>query len=320
MEFLQGLEREKLAEIYEQYLKEQNRYAEPTIMASKSAAFYLLRKKGKKSFWKIIEADNFENCARAALEEILSSEFADNPVGVKRDTNYYLSHLRRFRRFLVNCDCALVINNKEFSSFAINIPCPCDEEVEKYLQRWEKDEHYCSQESALNMLFHEKCPENKNIKDILLKVSTLNDFYSTNIMSTYTMALHIYNLNIDERLKEGDLTLIDDIKKITINGKNKTCYSFATKYCSHHKEGIYPIYDRYVDKVLKHFRDKDKFPSFSNDELRNYEQFKQVICEFKKYYNLKKYTFKQIDHYLWLLGKEYFPRKKKTDNNFDLCG
>lgn len=287
MESLHGLEREELAKIYEEYLKEQNRYTEATIMASHSSAFYLWRKKSKKFFWKTIESDNFESCARDALEEILSKECADN---VKQNTNYYLSHLRRFRRFLLNIDDAQVKNNQALTTSAINIPSPCDSEVEKYLQRWEKDEHYCFQEGSLNLLFHERSPENKHIEDILLKVSTLNDFYSTNIMSTYTMALHIYNLNIDERLKEGDLTLIDDIKKITINGKNKTCYSFATKYCSHHKEGVYPIYDRYVDKVLKHFRDKDKFYSFSNDELRNYEQFKQVICEFKKHYNLEKYN------------------------------
>lgn len=226
-----------------------------------------------------------------------------------------MTHMRRFRRFLVNKYNAQVKNNRALTTSAINIPSPCDSEVEKYLQRWEEDEHYCSQESALNMLFHEKCPENKHIEDILLKVSALNDFYSTNIMSTYTMAMHISNLNIDERLKEGDLTLIDDIKKITIKGNDKIFYSFATKYCSHHKDCSYPIYDSYVDKVLKYFRNTNQINRFLNDELRNYKQFKQVICEFINHYNLKKYTFKQIDHYLWLLGKEYFPRKKKTDNN-----
>lgn len=60
---------------------------------------------------------------------------------------------------------------------------------------------YASQEAALDKLFFTFAPENTNIEDILLKVSTLNDFYSTNIFSVFPVAEHILSLNIDERLK-----------------------------------------------------------------------------------------------------------------------
>jgi hypothetical protein len=36
-------------------------------------------------------------------------------------------------------------------------------------------------------------------------------------------------LNIDERLKAGDEMFVNDIARITINGKEKNFYSFATK-------------------------------------------------------------------------------------------
>ena len=36
---------------------------------------------------------------------------------------------------------------------------------------------------------------------------------------------------------------------------------------------IFPIYDSYVDKILKYFRQKDKFSAFKNDDLKIYHKF-----------------------------------------------
>ena len=106
--------------------------------------------------------------------------------------------------------------------------------------------------NALKQMTYEEVrhPKNTDITDILLKVSTLNDFYSTNIFSVYPVAKHILSLGIDARLKAGDVTLVNDIKQIAINGTERNFYSFASKYCSHHNPLDYPIYDSYVDVVL----------------------------------------------------------------------
>ena len=73
----------------------------------------------------------------------------------------------------------------------------------------------------------------------------------------YPVAKHILSLGIDARLKAGDVTLVNDIKQITINGTQRNFYSFASKYCSHHNPLDYPIYDSYVDAVLQYFRNQD---------------------------------------------------------------
>ena len=199
------------------------------------------------------------------------------------------------------------INVKEVN--VKNIPRPCKEEVEKYLKLWDSLENYVLQESSLDKLFFNTYPENKDINDVLIKASSLNDFYSTNIFSIFPVAKHIFNLNIDERLKNGDETLVNDIANITINGKEKCFYSFATKYCSHHFPTIYPIYDSYVEKVLMYFKRLDKFSSFKKEDLKNYKRFKEILIEFKKFYDIDEYNLKDIDRYLWQLGKEYFLRK-----------
>ncbi|WPC24708.1 hypothetical protein N4239_02650 [Brachyspira hyodysenteriae] len=199
-----------------------------------------------------------------------------------------------------------------------NIPKPSIEEVEYYLKKWRTLENYDCQEKALNKLFFELCPDNKDISSILIKVATLNDFYSTNIYKIFDVAKHIESLNhienklsIDERLNKGDVSLVDDIKKVTIMNKNNeekeiNFYSFATKYCSHHKPASYPIYDKYVDVILRYFRREDNFYKFKNDDLKEYSKLKNIITQFIKYYKLDNYTFKEIDMYLWQLGKYYF--------------
>lgn len=141
----------------------------------------------------------------------------------------------------------------------IEIPTPCKNEVEKYLKKWDSLENYVLQEKSLDKLFFITYPNNNEIEDILIKVSSLNDFYSTNIFSVFPVAKHILNLDIDNRLKSNDETLVNDIANLSINGKKKFFYSFATKYCSHHNPINFPIYDSYVDKILNYYKKKRSF-------------------------------------------------------------
>lgn len=187
---------------------------------------------------------------------------------------------------------------------------PSIDEVNEYIQKWNKLEDYVNQENALDKLFLTLCKDNNSIENILIKCSALNDFYSTNIFKVHNVAQHYYTQNIDERLRIGDLSLIDDLANIEINGKRFYFYSFATKYCSHHRPDVYPIYDSYVHKLLKYFRDRDHFCSFRDKDLKSYRTYANVILALQKFYGLASFTIKDIDKYLWLLGKEAFNRYK----------
>lgn len=191
----------------------------------------------------------------------------------------------------------------------MKIPNPSKDEVKKYLQKWDSLDNYVLQESSLDKLFLKTYPNNTDINDILIKASSLNDFYSTNIFSIFSVAKHILELNIDERLKAGDETLVNDIAKIIIKNKNKNFYSFVSKYCSHHYPTEYPIYDNYVEKVLLYFKKRDKFDDFTKEDLKNYKTFKKILITFKNFYKIDEYDLKEIDKYIWQLGKEYFPKK-----------
>ena len=148
----------------------------------------------------------------------------------------------------------------------------------------------------------------------------LNDFYSTNIFKVYPVAKHITKINNDDDdLKNGELSLVNKIAKVKLGkGNNKTTkhlYSFATKFCHHHNSN-FPIYDYYVDEMLRYFRNKyqNQF-KFKNDELKNYDRFVEILKKFQEVFNLSNFSLKEIDRYLWLAGKRYMPRKYNKKNN-----
>lgn len=192
----------------------------------------------------------------------------------------------------------------------INIPSPNKDIIEKYLVKWDNlEEHYIWQESSLDKLFHDDYKTNTDLNEILIKCSCLNDFYSTNIFLIYPVARNIYDLKIDQRLKDGDASLVNDIANVEISGKQKYFYSFASKYCSHHNAVKFPIYDYFVEKMLMYFKKKDKFAKFVKDDLKDYIKFRNVLLEFKKFYDIDEFNLRDIDKYLWIAGKEYFPKK-----------
>lgn len=151
---------------------------------------------------------------------------------------------------------------------------------------------------ALKKLFTQLCPVNTSLEEILIKCATLNQLYSTNIYNVTAMAEHILSIqNIDNRLTDGDITLIDEIAHIpTIN---RRFLSFATKYCAMHQPKLFSIYDSNVHKVLKYYH-KRKYTDYS---LKNYETYCQALSELKSQYCLDKLDAWLLDKYLWQLGK-----------------
>lgn len=302
---------EEVRAAYLAYLNTQG-LTQNTINTSKSDAFYLWKKRGKDVFWSIIYSTDFEDLGKDILLKTLK-QFSKGDAYT--NVNSYMAHLRRFRKFLAS-ESALSIQvlpaKPRFTALRkprkVNqdLPDPCVEQVEQYLDKWDSLEDYALQEDALDKLFFELCPENKDISDVLLKVSALNDFYSTHIFKVFPMAKHIVALDVDERLRAHDVSLVGDIQRIS--GRDRNHYSFATKYCSHHKPSDFPIYDSYVDRVLRYFRRRDEFCEFVDSDLKEYRHFKAILIAFRSFYDLEDYNLKEIDKYIWLLGKEYFPK------------
>jgi hypothetical protein len=183
-----------------------------------------------------------------------------------------------------------------------------EEQVEHYLSQWLTLDKYVMQENCVNLLFQSLCKRNTDLVEVQLKVSALNDFYSTNIYDTHSVAKHILELDIDSSLAQGDLSLVARMADVQLGTKIRRIYSFATKYCSHHASDKYPIYDSFVDEMLWYFCKRDHFAEFKRPDLKDFSKFVRIIDQFRIYYHLQKFTIKQIDVFLWLAGKKHFPK------------
>lgn len=323
-----------IKEEYKNYLKQNEKPGSYTALFSD--AFYPIRHDIGMNFWDIFIDNNSMSQCLECYKAYFAAKGRKSPSS---DAHSYMTAMKAFKKFLdtrydgVDACLKIMVDgyelvDKEYTPILkeqsksliapmkikstqnkIDITEPCIEEVEKYLKQWDELENYSLQESALNKLFQSTYPYNSDIDDVLVKVSTLNDFYSTNIFSSFQVAKHIVGLNIDDRLKAGDVTLVNEIALVKMdNGSVKNFYSFSTKYCSHHNPLEYPIYDSYVDKLLKHFRNVDAFYQFNNDEIKSYKDFKNMLNQFRKFYGLEQFNLKKIDKYLWQLGKEKLPR------------
>lgn len=181
---------------------------------------------------------------------------------------------------------------------------------------WEQEPsfgNYKYEASALEWLF-KSYPTNKNLNEIIIKVACLDRLYSTNITKNYKIpqvAQHIKKLNFDDRVQKGDITLVDDIAslgKVQIEGQGgKQILSFASKYCVWHSSVVYGkddfvIIDSIVKTKLKEFNEQYPFAKFSKKDLKDYKKYKEILEKFREFFGLE-CSFRDIDRYLWRLGK-----------------
>ena len=188
---------EEVRHLYMPFLQSQG-VGSNTIKTAYVDSFYLWRRGDHDLFWKAVESSDAD--AKAMLLDALRKNTTGNP---EKLVNGYLSHIRRFRLFLASDGTIETKTEQPVSPTKpaasaqycrksnIDVPTPSKEQVEYYLAKWDELENYHLQEDSLDKLFFKLCPKNTDITDILLKVSTLNDFYSTNIFSVYPVAKHM---------------------------------------------------------------------------------------------------------------------------------
>ena len=173
-------------------------------------------------------------------------------------------------------------------------------------------------EHALEALFSQ-FRENINPAHVLLKVTTLNDFYSTQIPlyskripTVFEVANHIVKLGIDSRLGLGSSDLVYDIAKTEVANKGVHYnYSFATKYCNWHRPDFYPIYDSRVEEYLWYLQDSGLINPFQRQDLKRYYVFKEIVTGLRDGFLPERFTYKEIDKFLYYEGGKLLAAKEE---------
>jgi hypothetical protein len=186
--------------------------------------------------------------------------------------------------------------------------------VRQYHQIFQKNELFTLSERAVKTVFSQY-NGNTCLDNILIKVCVLNTLYGTNIRDSVTVARHIKNLDIDERVMAGDKSLVNELAQVQFSASKFNFYSFASKYCHFHNLS-YPLYDSFVEDLLVHYQIKDpKYPFISlpadpqkktaiRAYLKDYSSFCDAIESFKQKYNLCSFSTEELDHFLWGYGRE----------------
>lgn len=166
-------------------------------------------------------------------------------------------------------------------------------------------------------------PSNQLQKDVRAKVSLLNANYSTRV-SVDPMVGHITKLamegNLDNKLQEGDLSVITKIANPTLNRDN---FSFATKYCALLVPDKYPIFDSYVWKFLCQLNHlgffdkvtKKKFANVNKSASKAYDDYVDIYNEFIDKSGIRPFfqNYRKVDEYIWGAIKIYLLLNKKSN-------
>ncbi len=127
-----------------------------------------------------------------------------------------------------------------------------------------------------NITYFALNPLNTDRQEILTKISAVNSKELNDIAGAQYMADQILKLNIDQRLQQNDLTVVEDIANITINGKKHRLMNFASVYCNYHKPEVYPIYsDQHTDFMVEYI--KELKLNIDTNKLDDYLVRKEVI-------------------------------------------
>lgn len=170
---------------------------------------------------------------------------------------------------------------------------------------------YVTKWHILNTMLFQQWHSNTKLEEVYLKAHTLNRYYSTNIFSILPIVQGLIHIpDIDQRLQNGDPTLVNDIATII---PGRTNYSFATKYCACHNPQAYPIYDNLVADFFNAIIKKGNLHcaainGLSVTQVRNkmktdYSFYKAVYTAFMQQYNLITLGYRDVDWYIWTAGK-----------------
>lgn len=163
-------------------------------------------------------------------------------------------------------------------------------------------------DDLLKDLFEELCEaDHPTLKQVQETVIVLNAIYNTNLQNAMTTSANIEPQlqKLIERIKNKDLTVVDDIACINQQGRdvkdNNKIYSFATKFCSFINPS-YPIFDRFSSNLLFMFLYR-KDDSVRLKDFGDYSYFCAKYKDFLERYGIEKTDYKGTDIFLWIYGK-----------------
>lgn len=205
----------------------------------------------------------------------------------------------------------------------------CQRINDMYKEYMEVSKRYATDEALLDR----QITSNSHTKDeAYFKATLINSFYSTRMGAdrVYAAAQKIESKKelIQKIIEYGIQDNLEEITKFLEKEEEKKTYhpySFFTKYLAIHrrllgeKKHDLPIYDSFVEKIIKHsdLYHKEEFNKYlkANHCTKNFKHYNTLYWTIQYFaQKLTQGDFTDLDHILWLLGKTIYGGGKTLDD------
>ena len=158
------------------------------------------------------------------------------------------------------------------------------EKLHEYVDKFKHEEGYFVRDLE-NIRFFSEYPDNTKMDSVMLKLSAINHHDIEKLSVIRPMADHIVSLNIDPKIQLHDLSVVEDIARLSFHGKTFYLLNFASIYCNYHKPGVFPIFseqhmDFYRGYNIEHHLNDDV-------DTFGYVAFKNTLDDMLTRYHLK---------------------------------
>ncbi|HEX5168927.1 MAG TPA: hypothetical protein VFW11_07120 [Cyclobacteriaceae bacterium] len=177
-----------------------------------------------------------------------------------------------------------------------------DVALKKYLGIFADQEMYFVNDLR-NLELFGNIPLNVNEEDVRTKISALNDTDIRQLSVQEDMIHHILDLKIDDRLKQGDPSLVDDIAKLLVKGQTHHLLHFASVYCNFHKPDAFPIFsDQHLEFYKKYIVNNNL--ALDPEKIDTYDVFSRALNDLVERLGLTgKMNYLQLRKFGWLYAE-----------------
>jgi hypothetical protein len=174
--------------------------------------------------------------------------------------------------------------------------------LKKYVDIFLSQEMYFMNDLK-NIALFQKFPLNTNEDDIRIKLSAINDsdLVSNDLMDA--MIAHLLKLKIDDRIKHGDLSVVEDVARINANGRTHHLLHFASVYCNFHRPDVFTIYSpQHIDFYKRYIRENKL--ALDPEKIDTYEVFTKALNHLVGKLGLAgKMNYLQLRKFGWLYAE-----------------
>lgn len=175
--------------------------------------------------------------------------------------------------------------------------------ITPHLEEFTHEEGFFTRDRrALEFFRHH--PKNNDPQNVLLKAMEVRDAQFIDYQTHAALANHIVSLGIDSELSKMDTQLVNRIAQVDIQGHSQYFYPFASRYCNYHHPDAYPIYSDTMITVLIEYAYQVKQVSLTQEDLRDYSQFKQISEEFRTAMDAEVLDYYELDKFMWVYQEE----------------